>query len=138
MPTPDLVSLFAAFPEPAFYCPPAEVVRQEASRSRGGHLNVIHVDTATKADLYVLGDDPLHHWALPRRRAVPISGEEVWLAPAEYVIVRKLQYFRDGGSEKHLRDIRAVLRLSPEAIDRPALDDQIVRQGLQAEWARVA
>ena len=34
------------------------------------------------------------------------------LAPAEYVIVRKLEYYREGGSEKHLRDIRSMLAVS--------------------------
>jgi len=28
------------------------------------------------------------------------------VAAPEYVIVRKLEFFREGGSEKHLRDIR--------------------------------
>ncbi len=31
------------------------------------------------------------------------------LAPPEYVIVRKLQFFREGGSQKHLRDISRML-----------------------------
>jgi len=29
-----------------------------------------------------------------------------YAAPPEYVILRKLQYFREGGSEKHLLDIK--------------------------------
>ena len=32
------------------------------------------------------------------------------VAPPEYVIVRKLQFYHEGGSEKHLRDISAMLR----------------------------
>jgi hypothetical protein len=31
------------------------------------------------------------------------------LAPPEYVIVRKLELWREGGSEKHLPDVRAMV-----------------------------
>jgi hypothetical protein len=58
------------------------------------------------------------------------------LAPPEYVIVRKLEYFREGGSEKHLRDIRAMLAVSGELLDRAALQEWISRLNLKTEWER--
>jgi len=39
---------------------------------------------------------------------VEVDGEPVHVAPLEYVIVRKLEFYREGGSEKHLRDIEAL------------------------------
>ena len=60
------------------------------------------------------------------------------LAPPEYVIIRKLEYYREGGSEKHLRDIRSMLALSGEQMDRPSLDEWIQRRGLQTEWRLVS
>ena len=65
------------------------------------------------------------------------SGEPIVVAPPEYVIVRKLEYFREGGSEKHLRDIRAMLNVSGELLDRAALDDWITRRGVLTEWRKV-
>ncbi len=65
-------------------------------------------------------------------------GEPITVAPPECVIVRKLEYFREGGSEKHLRDIRAILNVSGELLDRGALNDWITRQGVLAEWRKVA
>lgn len=41
-----------------------------------------------------------------------MAGGTVWVAPIEYVILMKLVYFRDGGSERHLRDISAMPRIS--------------------------
>jgi hypothetical protein len=58
----------------------------------------------------------------------------VVVAPPEYVIVRKLEYFREGGSEKHLRDIRSMLNVSGDQIDRSILDDWIARQGEVTQW----
>jgi len=60
------------------------------------------------------------------------------LAPPEYVIVRKLEYFREGGSDKHLRDIRAMLAVSGDQLDRAALKDWIERRGVQAEWQKAS
>ncbi len=60
------------------------------------------------------------------------------LAPPEYVIVRKLEYYREGGSEKHLRDIRSMLAVSGEQIDRASLREWIERRGLQTEWRLVS
>ena len=60
------------------------------------------------------------------------------LAPPEYVIVRKLEYDREGGSEKHLRDIRSRLAVSGGQMDRPALEQWIERRGLQNQWRLVS
>ena len=59
------------------------------------------------------------------------------MAPVEYVIVRKLEYFREGGSEKHLRDIRAMLAVSGDQLDRAELDEWIRRRGLETQWKQV-
>jgi hypothetical protein len=48
--------------------------------------------------------------------------------------VRKLEYYREGGSEKHLRDLRSILAISGEQLNYPALQDWIQNRGLQAEW----
>lgn len=73
-------------------------------------------------------------WALRHRRRVDVPGElQTWVAPPEYVVLRKLEYFREGAHEKHLRDIRFMLAATPE-IDQKFIDSQIERLGLQAQW----
>lgn len=120
-----------------FYCPPAATIVVESQRSSGGHFNLIHHETGFKADCYLMGKDPLHVWAMARRRRIEVEDEPVFLAPPEYVIVRKLEYYREGGTEKHLRDIRSMLDVSGELIDRAELAAKIRDGGLEAEWALV-
>lgn len=128
----DLKKLAAAFPEEAFYIPPFEVLRIEAARPQRGHFNLLHHDTGYKADIYLAGNDPLHAWAFQRRRQIDLDGTPIWFSPPEYVIIRKLQFYREGGSEKHLRDIRAMLdHTSPSQSD---LDRFIAEHSLQTEW----
>jgi hypothetical protein len=126
--------LAAAFPDQEFYFPPREVVFVEVQRGQRGHFNIIHHETGFKADIYVAGDDPLHAWAMQKRRALTVSGQTFWLAPPEYVIVRKLEYYREGGSAKHLEDIRKMLTHSDDAIDRTDLERHIDTLGLRPQW----
>jgi hypothetical protein len=125
------------FPAPEFYVPPPDVVALEVAREQRGHFNIIHPATGLKVDCYTAGRDELHAWAFRQARQSEFKGEPIRLAPPEYVIVRKLEYFREGGSEKHLRDIRGILNVSGEQLDRAALDEWIARRGVQAEWRRV-
>jgi hypothetical protein len=127
----------AAFPEAEFYRPPLEVVRLECSRDSRGHFNLIHHETGMKADLYLAAKDDLHRWGLAHRRRIPFGAGQFWLAPPEYVILRKLEFWREGGSEKHVRDIRAMLATGLE-LDRAFLDAELRRRGLEEVWRRVA
>ncbi len=99
---------------------------------------MIHADTSFNADLYPVGRDEFNAWAFRNKREVEFEGEKIILAPPEYVIVRKLEYFREGGSEKHLRDIRAILAISGEQLDRAALNEWIARMGLESGWLQFA
>ncbi|MFW5894263.1 MAG: hypothetical protein ACOCUY_03920 [Verrucomicrobiota bacterium] len=106
------------FPESNYYCPPLEVIRVEVQRSQRGHFNIIHHETGHKADIYLRGTDALQTWGLEHRRKINLATDEtIWLAPPEYVIVRKLEYYREGGSEKHFTDIRGMLEVSEDIID---------------------
>ena len=123
-----------AFSSRAYYVPPLETMEQERQRPRFGHFNIIHHETALRADIYLAGDDPLHAWAFPRRRAESMAGGMVWFAPVEYVIVRKLEYYEQSGSDRHLRDIGGIVRISGDNIDRAELDRLVADRGLGALW----
>jgi len=107
------------------------------AREQRGHFSIIHHETGFKADVYLSGRDPLHAWGLARARQLEVDGQVLVVAPPEYVILRKLEYFRDGGSEKHLRDIRSMLNTSSVAIQSADLEQQIATRGLQDAWRQV-
>ena len=133
----DINEFTKAFSPNAFYCPPPEVLNIEIKRPHRGHFNLIHHQTGSKADIYLCGDDELNRWALLHRRQMSIESTQVWIAPPEYVIVRKLQYYREGGSEKHLKDIRGMVGLSADQIDFPLLEEMVKRYALDTEWQQV-
>ena len=134
----DAGRLHAAFDTPAFYVPPLDVIHTERSRSAHGHINLIHVDTGLKADIFFSGDDSLMNQALQmRKRVTDQHGEAVWFAPPEYVILSKLRYLRDGGSPKHSADIQAMLLVRGDSLDMQFLLTEVETGGLPAEWQQV-
>lgn len=126
----------SAFPEEEFYCPPADVIATEAARPARGHFNLLHHETGFKADIYPGTRDEFQGWAMRNRRQVTVADLPVWLAPPEYVIIHKLEFFREGGSEKHIRDIRGMLAVTD--VDRALIESEVARRGLADEWRRCA
>ena len=122
----------AAFPEQDYYVPPTEVLVHELLRGQRGCLNLYHHASGFKADLFFVVRDPLHLWAMENRRRVRYGDQEIWVAPPEYVLLRKLEFFREGGQDKHLRDLRFMLAVTK--LDRPFIEGHIERLGLRSQW----
>lgn len=101
----------SAFPEADYYRPPRATLLEESGRGERGHFNLIHQATQERADCYLAGTDALQHWGLKNRRVIELQGRSVWVAPPELVILKKLEFFREGGSAKHLRDIRGICEI---------------------------
>ncbi|MDH4202547.1 MAG: hypothetical protein OEV87_06600 [Phycisphaerae bacterium] len=133
----DVAGLPVVFSQEQFYCPPSEVILCEVSREVRGHFNVIHQSTGLKADFYPVGKDPLHHWAMGNRRTIDFEADSIQIAPPEYVILRKLQFFTEGGSEKHVTDIKNMLRYSTNVIDVSVLKEKAGSLGLQGQLSNV-
>lgn len=126
----ELAQMEGRFPKPEYYCPPLEVLQAENRRECRAHFNVIHVPTGLKADFYPQQRDAFFDWAWRERREAPQAGGPVFYAPPEYVIVWKTAYFREGGGEKHVRDIRRMLEISGDGIREGVLVEELGRRGL--------
>ncbi|MEM7394209.1 MAG: hypothetical protein AAF492_17870, partial [Verrucomicrobiota bacterium] len=87
-------------------------------------------------DLYLMGNDSLRQWGMEKRQRVEIGEGTLWLAPPEYVILRKLEYFEDGGSDKHLRDIQSMLELLKERLDFSFVSRDVEKMKLEDVWNR--
>ena len=129
-------SLGRIFPEAEFYVPPAETLREEAERP-GGQWNIIHNATGLKADFYPCGADPFFRWAWDHRQAARLAHGEIFYAPAEYILAWKVKWFAQGGGDRQVRDIRRMMELSPQAVDRGILERELGRMGLLAVFGEM-
>ncbi len=136
LPSSSVERFLAAFPLDEFYCPPLDVIHLERARPERGHFNLIHHETGFKADIYLAHNDQLHQWGLDRVRQVFLGTDTIRLAPPEYVIIRKLQFYKEGGHEKHLRDIQRMLVALDDQWSRDELLNLIGRYGLADAWNR--
>ena len=58
-----------------------------------------------------------------RRQSIELApSQQGYAARPEDVIISKLLYYQEGGSEKHLRDIAGMLKVSGDEIDRAYVD----------------
>ena len=128
----DIVRLEQAFPAKDFYRPPREVLLTEVARPERGHFNLIHQATMDRADCYLAGRDPLQHWALKNRRRVEWRDRKCWVAPPEIVILKKLEFYREGESLKHVRDVKNILKVVD--VDRSFIEEHVARLGLREQW----
>jgi hypothetical protein len=128
----DALKLVDAFPSDKFYVPPVEVIEVEFNRRHGGHINVIALESMMKADIYPLSRAEAAWFT--RRQSLEISGRQLWFAIPAAVILHKLRFYREGGGEKHLRDIRGMLTISDKEIDRAELDQACAELGLSEHW----
>jgi len=124
------------FAEGEFYVPPAEVMSVEIARPTRGRFNVIRFASGLKADFYPSRRHPYRGRAFEHRRPERMGGDDVYFAPPEYVILWKPGFFREGGGDKHLRDIRGMLSVNAGAIDRALPDRACAEPGLVEGWKR--
>jgi hypothetical protein len=131
----QIAAFLDAFPPSEFYRAPEESLREEFQRDMGGHSNLIHHQSGARADIYLAGDDPLHAWAFDHRRRIELlENLSAWLAPPEYVIVRKLECLEEGGGDRHISDIREMLRAMRDELDHEFIAVWAKRTRLTERW----
>jgi len=59
-------------------------------------------------------------------------------ASAEDVVLKKLDFCWQVGSDKHLRDIAGILKISADAIDFAYIETWARKVGLEEIWAAVS
>ena len=130
-----VAGLCTAFPAPEYY------VSEQAAREAvalGGQFNVIHPASGNKIDFMIARQDAWGRGQLGRRRREQIFPDRLgYTAAPEDVILSKLLYYQEGGSEKHLRDVASMLRISGDEIDKAYIGHWAAQLGLVQEWQAV-
>jgi hypothetical protein len=135
LPLAQVDSFCQSFPAPEFYCYREAVVRAVRQRFQ---FNIIHLESGLKIDVFIPDGSEFSRTQLNRavRACVP-PGFEAWFASPEDVILKKLEYFQEGGSEKHIRDIAGVLKVQADLVDRDYITAWAGRLGLADTWQAV-
>ena len=112
----------------------------------GASFNLIHLGTAVKADVFVVGHDAFDAERLAHRERVRVGSDdrdELWVDTAEHTVLRKLEWYRRGDevSERQWGDVVGILRAQGGRLDRGRLDAWAARLGvselLERAWGEV-
>lgn len=124
-----------AFPSAEFYV--SHAAAREAV-ARRGQFNVIHPASGNKIDFMIASSEGWNKWQLDRCKRVQLfADQDGAVAAPEDIIVGKLIYYHDGGSDKHLRDIAGILKISGDSIDHAYLSSAVDQLGLASLWQLV-
>jgi hypothetical protein len=56
----------------------------------------VHNATGFKADIYLPGNDELQRWGMINKRKINFLNKILFIAPTEYVIIKKLEFYNEG------------------------------------------
>jgi hypothetical protein len=112
--------LLAAFPPDEYYL---------------SEFNIVHPASGLKVDVIIRKETPFDRSRFARARSIrPAKTYEASFSSAEDVIIKKMEFYREGGSDKHLRDITGILKVSGEGIDEAYIVEWADRMELRPIW----
>ena len=131
----NIPGLIDSFPPDEFYLS-ADMIRQAIIHR--GQFNIIHPVSGLKVDIFVKRDTPFEHSRFRRiRRIQPAESYQANFAAPEDIIIKKMEFYQKGSSEKHLRDITGILKISGPEIDYAYITEWSKNLGLTEIWAAV-
>lgn len=123
------------FPQEEFYV--SASAAREAVRDKG-QFNIIHPASGLKLDVIVPQATPFNESRFARARRLRAAEDlEACFASPEDAILKKMEFYRLRGSEKHLRDIAGVLAISRDQLDFDYVQRWAQNMGLADLWTAI-
>lgn len=131
--TEQLDQLLGALDPEHYYVDPA--VARDAYRRRS-MFNVIEIGTAWKLDLVIRKARPFSVGELQRRQVTRILGMGVATATPEDTVIAKLEWAKQGASDRQIEDVAGILRVRGPDLDVPYIERWVSELGLVEQWQR--
>ncbi|MDH4196301.1 MAG: nucleotidyltransferase family protein [Candidatus Aminicenantes bacterium] len=128
----NIPGLLECFPKKEFYIDDFSIRRAIHEKSQ---FNIIHPSSGIKIDIIIPKGGTFDRQRFERRRAVRTPGGLIiQYSSPEDIIISKLEFYREGRSEKHLRDIAGIVKISGEELDLGYIAAVTQGKGLKEIW----
>jgi len=125
----------SCFPEGEFYLE-ADSIKNAIDRRH--QFNIIHPSSGLKVDVIISKGDSFDQSRFGRIKKLHVSEKDsANFAAPEDVIIKKLEYFKKGGSDRHLRDIASMLKISADIIDLTYISSWAKKFGVIEIWEAI-
>lgn len=135
LPAGRVAAFCGCFPAEDFYV--SEEAALAAVKSKG-QFNIIHPASGFKVDVIVPEASEFNESRFIRVRRINAADNfDANFASPEDAILKKMDYYQQGGSEKHLRDITGILASGRQAIDERYIGTWSQKLGLIDIWREI-
>ena len=97
-------------------------------------FNLIHHASGLKIDFWLVQRVPFDKERFARRRQVLLFDEKVWVTTPEDLILIKLLWLKESGSQKHRDDIRGIVAVQSNRFDARYVERWTVQQSTRELW----
>jgi len=127
--------IISEFPADKFYI--SEEAIKEVYRLRR-QFNIIHPSSGLKVDIVIQKNDSFDKSRFERiRKDIFIKGRNIKFASPEDVIIMKMKYYHEEKSDKHLRDIAGILKISPQEVNKEYIRNWASKMNLTEIWNQI-
>lgn len=109
-----------------------------AAIKTSGHFNIIQSEKGIKVDFYILGEDALSREGFSRRHKQAFDEKrKANFASAEDIVLKKLEWFKMGESQKQIDDVKGILKISGAKLNFSYIDKWAPEIGVQDIWRKL-
>lgn len=126
--------LMKCFPEDEYYLSEESIKNAIYYRVQ---FNIIHPESGLKVDVVIKKMGEFDKTRFSRVNSFKMDDVAVNFASPEDVILKKMEYYKMGGSEKHLRDIMGMIKISSELINFEYVEAWVSKLHLTEIWETI-
>lgn len=126
--------ILKCFPEDEYY------ISEESMKNaiyRKFQFNIIHPESGLKVDVVIKKRGEFDKTRFSRINNFKMDDVGVNFSSPEDVIIKKMEYYKMGGSEKHLRDIMGMIKISRELINFEYVETWVSKLYLEEIWEAI-
>jgi hypothetical protein len=97
-------------------------------------FNVTDYETGWRVDFIIAKSSDFSATEFGRRREIEVAGSRLYVASPEDVVIAKLDWAKQGGSDRQIEDAATIISTQGDDLDIPYIERWVASLELQAQW----